>query len=112
MVHSVYHTKAWLTFSRLGLLLLTFMMFLSVNLLYLTLLLTNLDPNWTLSRALQSCAGQDLCLLFIFLMDCNYISDPAWLDPRSTTFTSLMTISGSGVGLAVGLTSPLSLPCL
>ena len=29
---------------------------------------------------------------------------------RSTTFTSLMTMSGSGLGLAVGLTSPLSLP--
>lgn len=57
MVHFVYHNKAWLTYSRVSLILISFIIFLSVNLLYLTMLLLNIDPNWTLSRALQSCAG-------------------------------------------------------
>lgn len=91
VVRSVYHNKAWLCHSRSSLLSLTFVMFLSVNLLYLAMLLLNMDPNWSLSLALQWC------------------EDPAWVDTRSSSFTALMTWAGAGLGLAVGLTSPLSL---
>ena len=51
VVRSVYHNKAWLCHSRSSLLSLTFFMFLSVNLLYLAMLLLNMDPNWSLSLA-------------------------------------------------------------
>ena len=36
-------------------------------------------------------------------------SDQSWITTTSNSFTALMLISGSGLGLAVGLTSPLSL---
>ena len=62
MVHYVYNEKIWQTYSRFGLVLITWMLFLSVNLLYLILLLTNLDPNWSLSYALQWCVGERLGL--------------------------------------------------
>ena len=58
VAHSVSHNKTWLTYSRPALILLTFSLFLSVNILYLTLLSINMDPNWTLTYALQWCAGQ------------------------------------------------------
>ena len=65
MVHSVYNKKAWQSYSRSALVLITLMMFVSVNVLYLTLLLFNLDPNWTVSYALQWCVGEVLELLLV-----------------------------------------------
>ena len=62
MVHSVYNKKTWLSFSRSALVVITLMMFVSVNVLYLTLVLINLDPNWSLSCALQWCVGEGLVL--------------------------------------------------
>ena len=62
MVHYVYNQNTWQTYSRSGLVLITLMLFLSVNLLYLILLLSNLDPNWSLSYALQWCVGERLGL--------------------------------------------------
>ena len=64
MVHSVYNKKSWQSYSRFALVLLTMMMFVSVNVLYLTLLLINLDPNWTVSYALQWCVGEALALSY------------------------------------------------
>ena len=63
VVHSVYNHKTWQSYSRTALILITFMMFVSVNVLYLTLLLINLDPNWTVSYAFQWCVGEALVLV-------------------------------------------------
>ena len=64
VVHSIYNKKTWQSYSRSAMVLVTLMMFVSVNVLYLTLLLINLDPNWSLSCALQWCVGERLALRF------------------------------------------------
>ena len=67
VVHSVYNHKTWQSYSRTALILITFMMFVSVNVLYLTLLLINLDPNWSLSFALQWCVGEGLTHTYFYM---------------------------------------------
>ena len=63
MVNTLYNKKTWLSYSRSALVLFSLILFVSVNVLYLTLLLINLDPNWTVSYAFQWCVGEALVLV-------------------------------------------------
>ena len=98
MVNTLYNKKTWLSYSRSALVLFSLIMFVSVNVLYLILLLINLDPNWTVSYAFQWCVGEALvlvlvvkCLVFLLrsVMDHHYQQqlhrpdDDFWVRPRS-----------------------------
>ena len=109
VIETVYKRKFWMRMSRLRLLLILIAMFLSITAIHFISLALEVDPNWSITSAIQWCYGDyDTSVERCWKNVQCLFPDRSWISTTSNSWTLMMTYTGSGLGLVTSLTSPLT----